>query len=160
MAYFSTWWLHGNRVSKTQFITLIKKNKSDQNIRGQPEKKKTQKQKKERRLRSEKKKTTRTSEKMEIGVRSEKNNHQNLGCVSPGWCATQAVAWAQAVTRPRPLHEPRLSHEPRPRATQAFVRPRPSREPRLHASEVSSLSLWFESLRLGLLCSGISKICF
>ena len=49
VAYFSTWQLHKNRVSKTRFITLINKMKSDQNIRGQPEKKKTQKQKRERR---------------------------------------------------------------------------------------------------------------
>ena len=67
VAYFSTWQLHGNRVSKTRFITLINKMKSDQNIRGQPEKKKNPKTEKREKMRSGRKKTTRTSEKMEIG---------------------------------------------------------------------------------------------
>ena len=43
MAYFSTWWLHGNRVSKTRFLSLIHMNRSErkhQNIREEPRKKK------------------------------------------------------------------------------------------------------------------------
>ena len=43
MAYFFTWRLHGNRVSKTRFISLINKIKSErnhQNIKEEPRKKK------------------------------------------------------------------------------------------------------------------------
>ena len=62
MAYFSMWWLHGNQVSKTRFISLINKNKSKrnhQNIREEPREKRKKKKKKnpeterERRSRSE-----------------------------------------------------------------------------------------------------------
>ena len=87
VAYFSTWQLHGNRVSKTRFITLINKMKSDQNIRGQPEKKKTQKQKRERRWDRGEKKPPEHRRRW----RSKKKNHQNLGR-----CATQAAREPQA----------------------------------------------------------------
>ena len=46
MAYFSMWRLHGNRVSKTRFITLIVYNpynavkNPEQNIREEPREKK------------------------------------------------------------------------------------------------------------------------
>ena len=46
MAYFFTWRLHGNRVSKTRFISLINKIKSErnhQNIKEEPRKKKKKK---------------------------------------------------------------------------------------------------------------------
>ena len=85
--------------------------KSDQNIRGQPEKKKNLETEKREKRRLERKKTTRTSEKMEIG---EKKSPE----------------------------------------------PRPAREPRPRASEVSSLSLWSESLSLGLLCLGFLKFVY
>ena len=52
---FFMWRPHGNRVSKTRFITLINKNKSEknhQNIRERKKKKKTE-TKRERRSRSE-----------------------------------------------------------------------------------------------------------
>ena len=43
MAYFSTWRLHGNRVSKTRFISLINKNKLERNHQNIRENKKKQK---------------------------------------------------------------------------------------------------------------------
>ena len=61
MAYFSTWRLHGNRVFKTQFISLINKNKSErnhQNIKEEPKEKRKKKKKTRNRKR----------EKIEIGV--------------------------------------------------------------------------------------------
>ena len=119
MAYFSTWQLHGNRVSKTRFITLINKMKSDQNIRGQPEKKKTQKQKRERRWDRGEKKPPEHRRRW----RSEKKNHQNLG-----------RRLTQAAREPRPraspgCAQPRPSREPRPRANQAVTRAQVVRKP-------------------------------
>ena len=101
VAYFSTWQLHKNRVSKTRFITLINKMKSDQNIRGQPEKKKKKpRNRKERDDEIGEKKTTRTSEKMEIG---EKKSPEPGPMRDPGRARAQAVAQTKLSREPRPL---------------------------------------------------------
>ena len=101
VAYFSTWQLHKNRVSKTRFITLINKMKSDQNIRGQPEKKKKKpRNRKEREDGDRRKKTTRTSEKMEIG---EKKSPEPGPMRDPGRARAQAVAQTKPSREPRPL---------------------------------------------------------
>ena len=192
MAYFSTWRLHENRVSKTRFISLINKIKSERNHQNIIEEPRGKKKKNPRNRKGEKIEIRDRSWWLQTTVRDPGLGLARLvapGCASPKSRATQA--WGSRAGLPRlGAH---VLGSPRPGA-RAPGRPR-WREPQawgsrawvaaawgsrawvvatwvclgrrglsLSPSDLSlslpliSLSLWSESLGLGLMF--FSCICF